>query len=122
MLKSIAPCAFAVLALTSIQVSVGQADAPPPGMDSVSACSLSGGEIIAQPAGSTIEACCSADGCIICDSDGSSCDFDPAYNLRNGGRQQHQQSGEVVAPQSPSGNGNAPASTLQAVPLLQLNQ
>lgn len=122
MQKSIATLAFAVFALTTIQIGAGQADAPPPGMDNVSVCSLSGGEIIPQPAGSTIEACCSADGCIICDRDGSDCDFDPAFNLRNGSREQHQQNGGVVAPQSPSGNGNAPASTLQTVPLLQLNQ
>lgn len=40
-------------------------------------CELLGGDVVAQPAGSAITACCYEDGCWICDAQGNDCTFDP---------------------------------------------
>ena len=43
-------------------------------------CELLGGEVIKQPEGSGITACCYDNGCWICDEKGDDCVFDPAYS------------------------------------------
>ncbi len=73
----------AVVAFASIPLLPAQA-APQQGADPLEICMLDG-EIIPQPPGSAIQACCTEDGCVICAADWSDCTFDPANNVRPGG-------------------------------------
>jgi hypothetical protein len=41
-------------------------------------CELLGGDVVAQPPGSAITACCYENGCWICDAQGNDCSFEPA--------------------------------------------
>ena len=115
MLRSITTAAIAGLAMLPLQVGSSLADVPP-GMETVSSCALSGGEVIPQPAGSTIEACCTAAGCTICSSASldTDCTFDPAYNLP---QNEHRPLGgaEVMAPPSPAGSN--PNATVLVAPV-----
>lgn len=40
-------------------------------------CELLGGDVVAQPPGSAITACCYESGCWICDAQGNDCTFQP---------------------------------------------
>ena len=44
-------------------------------------CELLGGEVVRQPKGSPITACCYENGCWICDEAGNDCKFDPVYSM-----------------------------------------
>ena len=59
-----------------------QAAPPGPGEDLVEWCLLSGGDVVDQPAGSAIAACCTSDGCIICDASWNNCHFEPTHGGR----------------------------------------
>lgn len=91
-----------VIALVPLLAVARQPESPPQGMKNVSTCSLSGGEVIPQPAGSSVETCCNADGCIVCGREprDSDCSFDPAYSSRPQGRQPALNSAGTMAPPS----------------------
>lgn len=77
MIKTLALVAIGAFAALPVLPQAALAAAPTPGNE-IEWCYLDGGEIIEQPAGSSIAACCTADGCIICDADWSDCSFEPA--------------------------------------------
>ena len=96
--------AAAAFALIPILTMPAQAEPPAPGQDPLEWCLLEGGDTIPQPSGSSIAACCTEDGCIICAADWSDCSFDPPYS-RPGSSQTRFDAADVLAPpsQTPSG-------------------
>ena len=93
-----AACTLALAAMTTPSL----AEAPAPGSDPLEWCLLSGGESVPQPPGSPIAACCTPEGCVICDADWSDCEFDPPYS-RPGGQRPNHSGADQLAP--PSTNG-----------------
>lgn len=77
--------------------------------------------VLADSNQAIVAGCVCKPGCTICNRNGPHCSLDPALNLRAGGLQRRYQGGEPMAPQGQSSEGNALASTLQPVPLRQLN-
>lgn len=75
------PTAAALLA-AALLPGAAIAAPPAPGQDPVEWCLLEDGEVIDQPAGSAIAACCAADGCIICDASWNNCHFEPTAGGR----------------------------------------
>ena len=69
---------LATLLLLSADRAVAQAVSHPPGDGRILECQLLGGEVVPQPPGSSITACCYENGCWICDADGNDCEFEPA--------------------------------------------
>lgn len=92
-----------------------QAAPPAPGQDLIEWCLLNGGEIIDQPPGSAIAACCTEDGCIICNADWSGCTFDPPYSRPNTGHTRFE-GNDLLAPPSQGSAGPAQLTT----PLLRV--
>jgi len=56
------------------------AEAAPPrqGEDPIDWCVGGNGSFVDQPAGSAIQACCTAEGCVICDANWANCHFEPS--------------------------------------------
>lgn len=98
---SIRITAAAILALALLSPPAEAAKRPPGGFD-IQHCALSG-DVVDQPAGSPITACCYEDGCWICDENWGNCTWDPAYSsVRPGGGAAIEQGPAVLAPAEPS--------------------
>ncbi len=114
MVKSLIAAAYAV-ALAVLPLSAHAAP-PAPGQDMVEWCLLNNGEVIDQPPGSSIAACCTADGCIICAADWSNCTFDPAHRAPAAGGLQFNGNPDRLAP---TDQGASRPGQLPVAPLLQ---
>jgi hypothetical protein len=88
--------AGAIVALALIAPAAQAAKKPAGGFD-IEHCALSG-DVIDQPPGSAINACCYEDGCWICDANWGNCTWDPAYGARGPGAGLIDQGPAVLAP------------------------
>ena len=92
------------LALFGAASQPSHAAAPAPGQDPIEWCLLDGGEIVDQPPGIAIAACCSEDGCIICAADWTDCDYEPPYS-RPGSQVPSHVGPDRLAPPAQAGTG-----------------
>lgn len=101
-----AAAAGAILALACL--APAEAAKRPTGGFDIEHCAISG-DVLDQPPGSSINACCYEDGCWICDANWQNCTWDPAYSSgKPGGGAAIGQGPAVLAPAEPSGSPTRP--------------